>query len=239
MCITDTLDLEYTGSLNPESISWIFNDGIGSGLLTNQKVTFLSSGLKTIFLQVIKDDCTSETFSSTVFVEPELDPVIVQCDTVGTNFVTFSWNTITNVPLYELQIDNDPSFFTSLNTITIDNLDEEQEVSISVTTLSSSTCPGSTSSSLCTTTKTPVAVEDQSISQVSIYPNPVTENLFFEGVKGLNLSYSLYNIVGEKVENGTVNTQALSLSTVHAGIYVLRVIDPKNGQYKEFKVIKK
>ena len=237
MCITDILDIDYTGTMNPQTFDWDYDGGLGSGLLTDQQVTFDSPGLKIITLQVIKNGCPSNIATSSVLVEPELEVVTIQCDTAGSDFVTFSWNLINGVSLFEVTIDNNPSIFSPNNTITIDNLDEEQEVSISVTSLSITSCPGSTSSSLCTTTKT-VAVEDQLLSQIKIYPNPVTDHLFFGGVVDEGFLFSMYSIIGRSVKSGMISSQAIDISSLTSGIYILRVTDEKRGLFKDFKVVK-
>jgi hypothetical protein len=110
-------------------------------------------------------------------------------------------------------------------------------VSIAVTSLSTSSCPGSTGFRMCVTTMA-VAVEDFVLSQVKIYPNPVTDYLFFDGVIEDNITFSLYNIVGKVVKSGTVSTQSINLSTISEGVYILRLLDEKSRLYKEFKVIK-
>lgn len=238
MCITDILDLEYNGTLNPQEIIWDFDGGLGSGLLTDQQVTYDSPGLKTISLQVTKNGCISDIVTSTVLIEPELEDVVIQCDTAGTDFLTFSWNTIVGASLFEIKVDNQASFFSPNTTITIDGLNEEQEVTIVVKSLSVTSCPGSSSSSTCTTTKSPVSVDDHYLSSVLIFPNPVQDILYLEGLSDEIINYEVYSILGSKIRNGKVQAENINISEYQSGIYILRLHDVKEGYYKDFKIIK-
>ncbi len=237
MCITDELNLTYDGTPNTESITWVFDGGIGSGLLTNQEVTFDSPGLKTISLQVIKDGCTSDVFSSSVLVEPEIEAVNIFCDTVGVDFAIFSWNNIDGVSLFEVQIDNNPPFFTPNTTITVDELNADQTVTLRVTSLSSTTCPGSTSTVMCTTMMS-VGIEDDLLSEIHIYPNPTQGLLFLEGIDGQNLTFELYSILGNVVLDGKIIGETINLSLVPAGVYMLKITDKNANRFKDFKIIK-
>ncbi len=238
LCITDELSLNYTGTPNAETFDWSFDDGVGSGLLTAQKVIFDSPGIKTISLQVSKNGCSSNFFSTTILVDPEIDDLTIQCDTTSTDFVTFSWNAISGVSLYEIIIDDNPPFFSPNTSITIDDLEEDQEVSISITSLSNTSCPGTTDTNICKTAKTPVSVNDQSLLQINVFPNPVQGLLFFEGVEDKNLSFELYSILGTIVNNGFVKSKSIDISLVPIGIYMLRVTDEKNKLHRDFKIIK-
>ena len=239
MCIIDELNLEYSGTASAETYDWNFDGGQGSGLLTNQQVTFNSSGLKTISLQVTKNGCTSTVFSSTVFVEPELEDVNIQCDSISTDFLIFSWNNIAGVSLFEITIDSDPSFFSSNTSITVDNLEEEQFVSIIVTSISDTSCPGSTNSLSCITTKTPVSVESEVLANVKLYPNPVQDLLFIEGVSsGQKLSFELYSIIGTSLSKADIKDQPVDLSNYPTGIYIMRISEVDSGLYKDYKVVK-
>lgn len=238
LCISESLNLDYTGTINAEFFDWFFEDGVGSGLLTNQEVIFSSPGLKTLSLRVTKDDCSSIVASSTVFVEPELDDILIQCDTASTDFITFSWNEISGSSLFEIKVDNDPSFFSPNNTLTIGGLDENQEVIISITSLSTTSCPGSTSMFSCTTEMTPVDVETQNLEQVSIYPNPANEILLVDGLKNYDYSFVLYTIHGERINQGILKNGSIDVSNITTGLYLIRLTDEKSNLYKDFKFIK-
>lgn len=238
MCITDELNLDYTGTLNAETFIWDFDGGVGSGLLTNQTVVFDTPGIKNLSLQVTKNGCESNVATGVVVVEPELESIDIRCDTAGTSFVTFSWNAIPGVALYQVTIDNDPPFFTQNTTLTIEELEEEQTVVILVTSISSTSCPGSTEEFFCNTIKSPVSVNENALSSITVYPNPATDKVFFKNIVDKNLTYTIYNIVGESVLRGQLNEKAIDLNTIAKGIYIIRISDIKDGLYKDFKLVK-
>ena len=202
MCITEVLNLDFTGSIGAETFIWSFDGGQGSGLLTDQEVVFSQPGLKTITLQVIANGCMSEVFSSEVLVEAELEAISIQCDTAGTDFVTFSWNEVAGVNLYEVTVDNNPSFFTPETMITVDDLAEDQEVTITVMALTNSVCPPSNSTSACTTMISPVSVDDIGTS-IQIYPNPAQDVIFVEGLSR-KATYQIFTAIGGEVLSGKI-----------------------------------
>ena len=237
MCITDVLNLDYTGSSNPETYIWAFEGGVGSGLLSNQEVEFSSPGIKSLDLQVTKNGCQSNIYTSTVLVEPELENLLVQCDSVGTDALIFSWNAIDGVSLYSITIDNNPSFFTPNTSITIDGLDENQDVTLLIDALSNTTCPGVSATVICTTTET-VSVEGLPLSNLKVFPNPVTDIVYIEGVQDKKLTFNLYSILGRSIDKGVLNTNSLDISLIPSGIYILRIADDNDLIYKDFKVVK-
>jgi len=240
MCILDTLNLNYSGTPNVSTLTWNLSDGQGSGLLTNQNVIFPSSGLKTISLQVEKDGCISEPVSSAVLVEPAIGDLVVQCDTAGTDFITFSWNDLDNIGVYLINVDDDPQFFTMDTSVTIEGLNEEQEVNILVTAVSSNACPGNGAASMCTTMKTiSVSVsDDQDLSDWKIYPNPARDLLYIDHAPELRWSYQVFSILGERISVARTTSNALDLTPLPSGIYLLRIVDQESRLYKDFKVIK-
>lgn len=237
ICITDMLNLDYTGTVNASTFNWDFEDGVGSGLLTNQNVLFNSPGLKMISLQVVKDGCVSEVTSSSVFVEPELADVVVQCDTAGTDFITFSWNQIDGAPLFEIKVDNNAPFFTPNTTYTVENLDELQEVNIEVTSLSTTTCPGSTGTSSCTTQMT-VSSLDAELDQIQLYPNPVSDVVYIDGIEEGGWSYQLLTISGQSIKQGNLQSNRIEVQSLPSGVYFVRIKSDKNSTFKDFRIVK-
>ena len=237
MCVTDVISLDYTGTINADIYDWGFDGGVGSGLITDQEVQFSSAGIKTISLEVSKNGCVSSLFTSTVLVEPELEDILIQCDSVSTDIVVFSWNAINGVTLFEITIDNNPSFFSPNTSITIDELEEDQEVTITINALSNTTCPGTSASSLCKTTKT-VSVEGLALSKLKIFPNPINDIVYIDGEQNNSLSYSLYSIIGRSIDNGNLKTNFIDVSKIPSGLYILRITDENDKIYKDFKVVK-
>lgn len=64
---------------------------------------------------------------------------------------------------------------------------------------------------------------------ISIYPNPVSDNLYFTNSTGNNLKYKLFNLRGEMVMNGDFKqgVNSISLNAIAAGTYILSYGDGK------------
>jgi hypothetical protein len=79
-----------------------------------------------------------------------------------------------------------------------------------------------------------------STNEISIYPNPTTENLILETNLNEHIEFNIFNINGQKIlagkSNGfktTINTENLS-----HGTYLLKVFSNENIN-QNFKIIKK
>lgn len=80
-----------------------------------------------------------------------------------------------------------------------------------------------------------LSVADQNDITLSVYPNPVKDNLY---IKGVNVSsISMYNILGEKI-NVEFKEGTVDMSSLNSGIYLLEIFD-NSGHSKTFKVLKK
>ncbi|MDF1696858.1 MAG: SdrD B-like domain-containing protein [Saprospiraceae bacterium] len=236
LCITDDLSLVYTGTVNA-SLDWDLGGGIGFGLLTNQTVEFTSPGLKEITLQVTKDGCVSNVASSTVLVEPELESLNVVCDTAGTDFLIFSWNEITGVSEYEVKVDNNPSIFSSNTSITVSGLEENQVVSIAVTSISNTSCPGSTSFQMCITGMS-VSTAESILDGVTVFPNPLQNKLYVESSAFIDISYDLYSLLGIRVKSGRIENGSVDFSFLPQGVYIIRLWDVKTNSHRDLKIVK-
>ena len=68
-----------------------------------------------------------------------------------------------------------------------------------------------------------VGIEESTLENVSIYPNPVNSTLFVN-CGNAEFSYEMYNGMGQKVANGTVTGNAqISVSGMNKGVYFLRL----------------
>jgi hypothetical protein len=68
-----------------------------------------------------------------------------------------------------------------------------------------------------------LSIQDNKKSILSVYPNPSTS---FLRVSGLNAStnYRLYNILGAKIQSGTVKpNQAIDIDALQSGVYMLQI----------------
>lgn len=59
-------------------------------------------------------------------------------------------------------------------------------------------------------------------SQVKIYPNPATEKIYIQASEYCAISsYSLYNLVGQKIAEGLASNKPIDIQTFAAGTYML------------------
>ena len=64
---------------------------------------------------------------------------------------------------------------------------------------------------------------EESIDQISIYPNPVNNTLYISGYES-EYSYALFNRLGQMMANGTVRgSQQINVSGMAKGVYFLRI----------------
>ena len=81
--------------------------------------------------------------------------------------------------------------------------------------------------------------DDFSITNLSIYPNPIFEEqqFFLHGYALNNADYEIYNIEGKKLDYGKIDNQIINFSAnLSYGVYILKVSDT-NGN-KTFKIKK-
>jgi len=76
--------------------------------------------------------------------------------------------------------------------------------------------------------------------QISVYPNPVADNLFLKNSENLNLQYMFYNINGNVLTTGNTTTdlQSINCSSFAAGTYLLKVVNTETKAVKTFKILK-
>ncbi|HMN33526.1 MAG TPA: DUF4465 domain-containing protein [Chitinophagaceae bacterium] len=86
-------------------------------------------------------------------------------------------------------------------------------------------------------TFTPTLTEDVAKDlKVSIYPNPVLNQLFIQNNEDENLMVSIYNISGTLINNWKVekwNTQSINTSSFAKGIYLLKLQTSKEISYQK------
>ncbi len=73
-------------------------------------------------------------------------------------------------------------------------------------------------------------------NEVTIYPNPASEILYVSGIT-TNANFEIYNVLGQKVEEGTVSNNKINLHNMTRGNYFLHVKD--KDQSVQLKFIKK
>ncbi|MFL5754498.1 MAG: PKD domain-containing protein [Bacteroidia bacterium] len=93
---------------------------------------------------------------------------------------------------------------------------------------------------------TGISTHEESLTSVSVYPNPVTENatLSITSEENTTVSYSVYNMYGQMVNcakaaiNKGKNTLSLNTAELSNGIYFVRVIDNHNKKITTIRIVK-
>ena len=155
ICISDQFNLNYDGTSGASTYTWDYGDGgTGSGGPT-PSVTFDSPGEKTIRLIVEKDNCESESVTVDLFVQPLLPEIVVNCSMQDLDEVGFSWNDIPGATGYLVSVNGNAPFETTNTTYNESGLSPNDVVTITVTVLTDSKCPGSMDSAECIATSCP------------------------------------------------------------------------------------
>ena len=84
----------------------------------------------------------------------------------------------------------------------------------------------------------PLSVEDETISDISIYPNPVGDVLKIKTSTVLTEKIAtIFDVTGKRVFNQRINNNELNVSNLQGGVYFLRI--ESNGRSIRRKFIKK
>jgi len=71
-----------------------------------------------------------------------------------------------------------------------------------------------------------LGVAQNDIAGLQIYPNPVSNgNLFITSAANDTKSVVIYDVLGKKVIDTTVNGQAINVSALNSGVYVVKVTE--------------
>ncbi len=148
VCILDAFVISYDGTTGINEYTYTTDDG-QSFTIPEPSISFNTPGLHTISLSVIKDDCPSIVpFTKTVFVDPALEAVVIDCTTQEIDNVAFGWDPIAGASGYEVTITNADGtvglpFFTTDLFYAQGGLNPDDSISISITVISGNKCPGS------------------------------------------------------------------------------------------------
>ena len=82
-----------------------------------------------------------------------------------------------------------------------------------------------------------VSVDFTSKTNIEIYPNPASDQLFWKNVTE-DLNYKMMNVHGQEVSSGLVNksTEGLDLSTLIGGLYFMKIYNQNNEMTQIVKV---
>ncbi|MFD2823717.1 T9SS type A sorting domain-containing protein [Lacinutrix iliipiscaria] len=80
-----------------------------------------------------------------------------------------------------------------------------------------------------------LSTEENTLNEITIYPNPTKNKLNFKGNFTNDLNISIYNVLGKRVMNNTIQLgQNLDVSKLNSGIYIIKFKD-YNTTYKFIK----
>lgn len=147
ICLNQTVTLTYSGTPSPTATyNWTFNgatvlSGSGAGPYSLQ---WASAGIKNIGLIVSDNNCISEQTIVPVDVVAPLSPLAVSCIATNLDMVEFGWNTVSSTTGYSIvySVNGGADQTTSAmgTTYTITNLQQGDEVTITVTAQGNPPC---------------------------------------------------------------------------------------------------
>ena len=82
------------------------------------------------------------------------------------------------------------------------------------------------------TKKSTLGVNDHNLIKVSIYPNPVIDKLFIQGLSN-PLKVSIYNVLG-KLVLAEITSKDIDVKQLSKGIYILKIIDEQKETVRKF-----
>ncbi len=208
ICITDAFTIEYTGGTTSAQYMWDFGidvdmTGVGVGPFD---VTYSSSGMKTITLTVVKEECISETVNIDVWVEDPLPELVIDCITDATS-INYSWNDIADE--YEVIIDAVSQGIQTDATWNISPLTPGTAVSIEVIAFSPNQCPNSADTENCSATNCPtlsVAITQMdSLLCIDATTSPINLSYTIDGGFMNNSGTALWSGTGVDPTTGVFN----------------------------------
>ena len=210
MCIDTSATITYLGNASDSaSYTWNFGTGMampGTGQGPHQ-ISWGSAGNQSVSLYVVENGCTSDTSMNSIHIDELLDTIVISClPTYST--VLFSWNNVANADSYIVNsIMGPPGVQLTDTSYLITNLLPEQEVSISIDVISSTSCAGYQMIENCSTLACP---------DISLDIAPVSAQCFNGNSDTINLSVNIINDNG----NGTLSWSGAGIIDSMLGIWV-------------------
>ena len=85
-------------------------------------------------------------------------------------------------------------------------------------------------------TSSTLGIQNNDITGLNIYPNPVTNGTLFIDTKlNAEKSVTIFNVLGKEVLNTITSSNAINVSKLSAGVYVVKVIE--NGSTATRKLV--
>ena len=77
-----------------------------------------------------------------------------------------------------------------------------------------------------------LGVDDQKLTNISIYPNPVNDKLFIQGLSGVS-EISIYDVLGKLVLSNTTSSE-IEVSNLKKGIYTIKIVAEQKETIQKF-----
>lgn len=232
ICISDELQLQYTGGSDVDNYDW--DVGVGSvDNVPDPVVSFIFPGEKTLELVVSKGDCVSEVFSQTVVVDQILSTPLLNCN-AGSGNITFQWDEVPGASSYLVSVNGDPPFESTTTTLSIDNLEDDELVEVTVEAVSDGSCPNTSSSISCTTLTSSISDNDR--NPVRIFPNPTRDVLHVENHEKTGF-YTIFNLQGKSISKGTYEDK-IDVRDLASGLFFIQLSDENQKKVNVLKFVK-
>jgi gliding motility-associated-like protein len=235
ICVAGTANISYTGNADASAnFNWDFDgatviSGTGVG---PYELQWPAAGTYSISLEVTENGCVSESVTHAVLVEPELEPLIISCESFLSS-VEFSWLEIGGANEYLVEVLNGGpnGAFINDTTYRIENLMPGETVEIEVTAVSEHSCPNITATASCTTSDCPnVQVGLSATSEVCLGSGS-TLTISFSGDESgpFNITYTVGGVPAslDNISNDTTLAFTLDATTefLITGIENLGAVD--------------
>jgi hypothetical protein len=79
--------------------------------------------------------------------------------------------------------------------------------------------------------------EANPMSEINLFPNPVTNKLFIDNPKGKHLFYTVYDMQGKQFMSGTANN-FIDISTLPEGVFMIRLTDTFSKNSSVERIVK-
>lgn len=229
ICISDELQLQYTGGSDVDNYDW--DVGVGSvDNVPNPLVSFIFPGQKTIELIVSKGICISEVYNQTLIVDQILDSPFLTCS-ASNGSITFEWDPVSGASSYLVSVNGEAPFESTTSTLSIDNLEDGEVVEVSIEAISDGSCPNTISSLSCTSLIS--STSDNERNPVRLFPNPTRDILYLENIEEID-SYTILDLQGKVVLTGTYK-EGIDIRSLVSGLFFIQL---SNDDKQRIEVLK-
>lgn len=148
--------------------------------------------------------------------------------TLPTNTIDFSWDSVSGVSSYKIQIATNPNFTLASIKLEVDSIPSNMFFSILEPNKKHfwrvaselNGIPGGYSASRSFTTGAAVGFNSLAAEEFVIHPNPVSNILILDNLEDTKIE--VYNSLGQLVLANNISTKSLDVSSLRPGMYMLR-----------------